>query len=61
MRAMLSKMGYFEVVTAEDGEQVANPILSHKSIKLEIETSHTRDIRCRARREQLKWYQRLSY
>jgi len=30
MRAMLSKMGYFEVVTAEDGEQVANPILSHE-------------------------------
>jgi hypothetical protein len=26
MRAMLSKMGYFEVVTAEDGEQVVSPL-----------------------------------
>jgi hypothetical protein len=25
MRAMLAKAGYFEVVTAEDGEQVASP------------------------------------
>ena len=41
MRAMLSKMGYFEVITAEDGEQVANPILLSGTQVYQLESSDT--------------------